>query len=297
MKKSNIVIIIILAIVGILLAATAFYFFNKTKQKDNELKEVVEMMVFEKEQIAREFEDMAIEYDGYSLTTVRNDSLFKLLDVQKQKINQLLEELRVTKATNARRISELRNELATVRAVMVQYVHQIDSLNTENTKLKTEKEVVTRKYTEAAQTVEQLSKDKENLTEVVTRASKLDLVNFSVRKLNNRGKKTTFFSQLASLEFNYTIVKNITSTTGLKTIFLRITRPDGEVLTKSPNNVFPFEDREIAYSSKKEFEYTGEVMEDVIFWKVDEIVQAGTYTADFFVDGYLTGSFQFELKK
>jgi hypothetical protein len=297
MKKSNIVIIIILAIVGILLAAAAFYFFNKTKQKDNELKEVVEMMVFEKEQITREFENMAIEYDGYSLTTIRNDSLFKLLDVQKQKINQLLEELRVTKATNARRISELRNELATVRAVMVQYVHQIDSLNTENTKLKTEKEVVTRKYTEAAQTVEQLSKDKENLTEVVTRASKLDLVNFSVRKLNNRGKKTTFFSQLASLEFNYMITKNITSTTGLKTIFLRITRPDGEVLTKSPNNVFPFEDREIAYSSKKEFEYTGEIMEDVIFWKVDEIVQAGTYTADFFVDGNLTGSFNFELKK
>ena len=297
MKKSNIVIIIILAIVGVLLAAAAFYFFKKTKQKDNELKEVVEMMVFEKEQITREFENMAIEYDGYSLTTIRNDSLFKLLDVQKQKINQLLEELRVTKATNARRISELRNELATVRAVMVQYVNQIDSLNTENTKLKTEKEVVTRKYTEAAQTVEQLSKDKENLTEVVTRASKLDLVNFSVRKLNNRGKKTTFFSQLASLEFNYTIVKNITSTTGLKTIFLRITRPDGEVLTKSPNNVFPFEDREIAYSSKKEFEYTGEIMEDVIFWKVDEIVQAGTYTADFFVDGNLTGSFQFELKK
>ena len=297
MKKSNIVIIIILAIVGVLLAAAAFYFFNKTKQKDNELKEVVEMMVFEKEQITREFENMAIEYDGYSLSTIRNDSLFKLLDVQKQKINQLLEELRVTKATNARRISELRNELATVRAVMVQYVHQIDSLNTENTKLKTEKEVVTRKYTEAAQTVEQLSKDKENLTEVVTRASKLELMNFSVRKLNNRGKKTTFFSQLASLEFNYTIVKNITSTTGLKTIFLRITRPDGEVLTKSPNNVFPFEDREIAYSSKKEFEYTGEVMEDVIFWKVEEIVLAGTYTADFFVDGYLTGSFQFELKK
>ena len=297
MKKNNIVIIIILAIVGVLLAVAAFYFFNKTKQKDNELKEVVEMMVFEKEQITREFENMAIEYDGYSLTTIRNDSLFKLLDVQKQKINQLLEELRVTKATNARRISELRNELATVRAVMVQYVHQIDSLNTENTKLKTEKEVVTRKYTEAAQTVEQLSKDKENLTEVVTRASKLDLVNFSVRKLNNRGKKTTFFSQLASLEFNYMITKNITSTTGLKTIFLRITRPDGEVLTKSPNNVFPFEDREIAYSSKKEFEYTGEIMEDVIFWKVDEIVQAGTYTADFFVDGNLTGSFQFELKK
>ena len=85
--------------------------------------------------------------------------------------------------------------------------------------------------------------------------------------------------------------------TGQKTVFLRLTRPDGEVLTKNPDNVFPFEDRNIAYSAKKEFEYTGESMEDVIFWKVEEIVLAGTYTADFFVDGNLVGSFRFELKK
>ena len=295
MKKNNLLIITILSIAGIALAVAAFYFF-KTKQKDNELKEVVEMMIFEKEQVAREFEDWTAEYDGYSFT-VRNDSLLKLLDVQKQKINQLLEELRVTKATNARRIAELKQELATVRSVMVQYVNQIDSLNTENTKLKTEKEVVTRKYTEAAQVVEQLSKEKENLTEVVTRASKLELVNFAVKKLNNRGTKTTFLSQIANLELSYTISKNITATTGHKTIFLRLTRPDGEVLTKNPDNVFPFEDRRIAYSAKKEFEYTGESMEDAIFWKVEEIIQAGKYNADFFVDGNIVGSFQFELKK
>jgi hypothetical protein len=296
MKKNNLLIIIILSAVIIAFAVAAFYFFNKTRQKDNELKEVVEMMTFEKEQVEREFEDLAMEYDGYS-TTIRNDSLFKLIDVQKQKINQLLEELRVTKATNARRIAELKKELATVRAVMIQYVNQIDSLNTENTKLKTEKEVVTRKYTEAAQTVEQLSKDKENLTEVVTRASKLELVNFGFRKLNGRGKKTTFFSQFANLELTYTIAKNITAATGQKTVFLRLTRPDGEVLTKNPDNVFPFEDKNIAYSAKKDFEYTGESFDDVMFWKVEEIVQKGDYTADFFVDGSRIGSFMFELKK
>ncbi|MDR0811371.1 MAG: hypothetical protein LBN23_03730, partial [Paludibacter sp.] len=278
MKKNNIVIISILAVVVIALAVAVFYFINKSKQKDMELREVVEMMTFEKEQVEREFGNLATEYDGYT-TTVRNDSLIKLLDVQKQKINQLLEELRVTKATNARRIAELKAELATVRTVMVQYVHQIDSLNIENTKLKTEKEVVTRKYTEAAQTVEQLSREKNNLTEVVTRASKLEIVDFSFRKLNSRGKKTTFFAQFVNLEISFTIGKNITAATGQKTVYLRLTRPDGEVLAKNPDNLFPFEDKRIAYSAKKDFEYEGENLEEVIYWKVEEIVQKGDYRA------------------
>ena len=43
----------------------------------------------------------------------------------------------VITATNARRITELKNELSTVRKLMIHYVNQIDSLNAENKALKT----------------------------------------------------------------------------------------------------------------------------------------------------------------
>jgi hypothetical protein len=83
----------------------------------------------------------------------------------------------------------------------------------------------------------------------------------------------------------------------MKTIFLRITRPDGEVMTKNPNNVFPFENRNLEYSARKNFEFGGEALDDVIFWRVEEILQAGTHRADFFIDGNHVGRFNFEIRR
>jgi len=296
MKKNNIIILSVLAVIIIALIVAVVYFVNKAKKNETEMVEVIEMMNFEKEQVAQEFESLTTEFDGYQIT-IKNDSLFKLLDTQKAKVQQLLEELRITKATNARRIAELRKELATVRAVMIRFVNQIDSLNAENKELKTENKEVRRKYNEASESVVQLSKDKENLHEVVTRAAKLDVTNFSMETLNSRNKKTTWFSQVATLKFNYSISKNITAEPGRKTVYLRLTRPDNEVLTTSSSNLFQYEDKKIAYSAKKDFDYAGETLTDVIYWKIDEIVQSGNYRADFFIDGNRVGSFTFEVKK
>ncbi|HOK36545.1 MAG TPA: hypothetical protein PK642_05300, partial [Paludibacteraceae bacterium] len=91
--------------------------------------------------------------------------------------------------------------------------------------------------------------------------------------------------------------KNPTTQPGNKTLYLRITQPDEEVLIKSPDDLFPYEDKQIAYSVKKDFEYSGEAISDVIYWKVDRVLQIGTYRADFFVDGFRIGSFTFEIEK
>jgi len=296
MKNKHTLLIIILAIVVVLLGLGIAYFVYQNNQKEKEMNEMVEQMNFEKEQVQKEFENMTTEFDGYTVN-VKNDSIFKLLENQKLRVKQLLDELRVTKSTNARKIAELKKELATVRQVMIHYVNQIDSLNAENKVLRTENVEVKRKYQEASQTVEQLSKDKESLNEVVTRASKLEVTSFAMIPLNSRNKKVGWFSEIANLQFNYTIGKNVTAITGMKTLYLRITKPDNDVLTKSSSNLFQFENKRIAYSAKKDFEYTGDAQNGSIYWKVEEILANGTYRADFFVDGNLIGSFNFNIKK
>lgn len=288
---SLIVAIVLIAILGIV----SFYFFRQMKVKEAEMNEMVEVMNFEKEQVEREFEALNFEFDGYT-SNIKNDSIFKLLDKEKARVQQLLEELRITKVTNARRISELRKELATVRGVMVHYVNQIDSLNKENKVLKTENVEVKRRFQEASQTANQLAKEKENLTEVVTRAAKLEVVNFSMLPLNSRNRKTTWFTQVANLQFSFTIVKNITAAPGTKTVYMRLMRPDEELMIKSPNNTFNFENREIQYSIKKDVEYEGENVSDVLYWKVEEVLQKGNYRADFFIDNNRVGVFNFNIK-
>jgi hypothetical protein len=295
-KRRNFIFITAASVIIILLGLAVIYFVRKANQKEAEVAEVVQMMNFEKEQVQKEYANLNQEFEGYT-SNIKNDSLVKLLQDQKTKVQQLLEELRVTKSTNAKRIAQLRQELATVRQVMVQYVNQIDSLDKVNKVLKTENVEVHKKYKAATETVQQLSKEKESLNQVVTRASILEITGFKMTPLNSNGKKTGWFSQTSTLQFNYTITKNVTSQPGEKTLYLRIIRPDDEVLTKSQSNVFPFENKNIAYSATKRFEYTGETINDLIYWKVGEILPKGNYRAEFFCDGNRIGNFSFVFEK
>ena len=296
MKKKNLTIIIILSAIVLILGIFLIYNYKKTKEKEAEMAEMVEMMNFEKEQLEKDYSNLALEYDTYS-SKISNDSLVQLLQKEKMKVQQLLEELRITKATNAKRIAELKNELTVLRAVMANYVHQIDSLNAANKLLRTENIEVKRKYEQVNETVKQLAKEKETMKEVITRASMLEITNFSMTPLDSKNRKTQRYSKITTLQFNYTISKNPTTQPGNKTLYLRITQPDEEVLIKSPDDLFPYEDKQIAYSVKKDFEYSGEAISDVIYWKVDRVLQIGTYRADFFVDGFRIGSFTFEIEK
>lgn len=294
-KKKNLIILSAAVAIIIILAFAVVYYLRQAREKEAEMAEIVEQMNFEKEQVQKEFADMSHEFDGYT-PNIKNDSLVRLLNDQKTKVQQLLEELRITKSTNARRIAELKKELASVRKVMIIYVNQIDSLNAANHILRTENTEVKKKYQAASETVQQLSKEKDDLNKVVNRASILEVSTFSMTPLNSKGKKTGWFTQSANLQFNFSIAKNITAQAGDKTIYLRITRPDEEVLTK-PGNTFQYEDKKIAYSASKKIEYTGDAISDVIYWKIDEILPKGTYHADFFADGNRIGSFTFKFDK
>ena len=134
-KDSKHVVLVVLIVALVVLLGVSAFLAWQYQQKKTEVKEIVEMMEFEKEQLADEYEDFAVQFDGYQSNEIHNDSLVALLTQEQQRVQDLLEELRITKATNARRIAELKKELATVREVMVSYVQQIDSLDRANKQL------------------------------------------------------------------------------------------------------------------------------------------------------------------
>lgn len=293
MKKPLIItlIVLLLAAIGVLV-----YLYLQQKQ---EMTEMVEQMEFEKSELEDEYEDLAMQFDGYRTPDIHNDSLAQLLNQEQQRVRDLLEELRITKATNARRIAELKKELATVRQVMVSYVHQIDSLNQTNQRLTAENKQVREQYAVVQQQAEELQQQNTHLTEKVTRASMLEITAFKVTPLNKNDRKTSNLNQMQKIQFDFTIGKNITSDRGMKQVYMRIVRPDGELITL-PNpaqRMFAFENSEIEYSLTKEFEYGGEALDETLYWTVGEILYKGTYNADFFIDGALVASFPFELKK
>ena len=292
MKKTGIILIIIVlaAIIGVLA------YLNLRQQQ--EMSELVEQMEIEKEELQEEYEDLAIQFDGYQTLDIRNDSLQDLLSREQQRVQDLLEELRQTKASNARRIAELKKELATVRAVMKDYVRQIDSLNATNARLTTENTQLTQVNTQLTTENTQLAQANTELTETVSRASMLEVATCSVSMLNKRDHKTKIVSQAYKLQFDFSIAKNITCTPGMKNLYVRIIDPEGTLLGEEPNHLFSFENLDIPYSVVKQFEYTGEAYDGVVYWPiVGDDVLSGFYTIDFFCDGNLIGSFPFQLKK
>lgn len=262
-----------------------------------EMQEMIDVLEFEKEQLTDEYEDLSIQFDGYQQLDIRNDSLQEQLAIEQQRVHDLLEELRITKVTNARRIAELKKELATVRSVMVEYVHQIDSLNRTNERLEKENQTYRRENRQIQQQNTELQQQNTHLTETVTRAARLEVTSFQAVMLNKRDKKTKQFSHIQKMQFDYTLGKNITCERGEKTVYMRLTRPDGEVMLKNNAKHFDFENGSLEASIWQETEYEGEEVSGTMYWTVEEILQQGTYTSDFFIDGQLAGTYTFTLKK
>ncbi len=290
-KKQKIVlytiagILFIAAIVlGVLLA--------QSKKQNSEMQE---LFAIEKEELESEYSSFATQYDELKIR-ITNDSLQVKLEQEKLRTQQLLEELKQTKADDAAEITRLKKELKTVRAVLRSYVIQIDSLNAINENLKKENKRVSEKYRQASKQISELSSAKEELTEIVTLASQLDAMGIKMIPTRKSGKATNKLKKAKQLEISFTITKNITAATGNKTIYARIMQPSQELLTKSMGNTFTYENREIGYSIKIYIEYTGEEQAVTMYWDIEEFLQPGTYRLFLFADGVMIGSNSFEFE-
>ena len=288
-KKNTLQIVVGSLLVRLLIGVTVLLI--SEKRTNNEL---VQEFNLEKEDLENQYTDFAKQYDELKLT-VSNDSLSVLLEQEQLKTQRLLEELRTVKSTNATEIRRLKKELATLRKVMIGYINQIDSLSRLTNHQKEVIADVTRKYNVASQQISNLSEEKKNLNKKVTLAAQLDATNINIQATNKRGKKAKKVKDVVKLKINFTIVKNITAETGERTLYVRITKPDNDVLSKNASNTFPYENRELAYSIKKYIEYNGEEQSVTVYWDVEEFLYAGSYRVDIFSDGTLIGSQSFNL--
>ena len=255
MSKKSLLIAAVAILVIAIIGITYLLFTEKQANR-----ELVQEFQLDKEDLENEYARFAQQYDELKMT-ISNDSLSQLLEQEQLKTQRLLEELRTVKSSNATEIRRLKKELATLRKVMVGYINQIDSLNKLTAQQKQVIAEVTQKYNQASRQIDNLSEEKKNLNKKVTLAAQLDATNIRIEPR----------------------------------IYVRITKPDNDVLTKSASNTFPYENRTLVYSIKKYIEYNGEEQNINVFWDVEEFLYAGNYRVDIFEGGNLIGSQSFTL--
>ena len=290
MNSKRTLIIVLIALLALALVTVSYFLV----QKNNENKEMATLFELEKEEMENEYSTFANQYEELQIK-INNDSLQIKLEREKLKTQRLLEELRQTKSTNAAEIARLKKELRTVRAVMRSYIIQIDSLNQLNEALTSENKKVKAQYRAATQQLNNLAEEKEALNQKVELAAQLDATNIRLEMKNKRGKETEKLKRATKLAISFTIVKNPTATTGERDIYVRIMKPNGDILTKG-NYTFAYENRQLQYSIRKYIEYTGEEQNVTVYWDIEEFLGAGTYQVFLFSDGKLIGSQEFALK-
>lgn len=280
-----------LILIGVIIWG-GFHILSQQKQ----IEQIQELSALDKQLLEEDYNELVLQYEGYKFS-VADDSLAAQLSSEQAKVQCLMEELKAVKESDAQEITRLKRELRTLRDVLKNYVEQIDSLNRANQALRTENKEVKEQVLAVTSERERLQAEKEKLTGQVQLASKLSVSALHVRGLNSRGKETKRVQNMKQLEFSFQIDRNVTAEPGLKTIYLRISKPDGTLLQQpGVSGHFPFEGGSVPFSVSREAEYGGESLAMTVYWDIQEFLVEGSYLVEFFADGYLIGRSSFALK-
>lgn len=295
-KQVSIIWLIISAVLVILIAALLTYVYRQRSEINN-FKEQVNIEK-EREKLEEEYTAIFREYRQYESNRIRfnNDSLIWQLDREKARVKRLLEEIRNRKDIDALTIDSLHEELKSLRNSIKIYQSAIDSLGRENKLLKAEKDDALLRYRKATQEASQLQKDKDELSEKVSQAKRLEAIDIEIATLNRRGRKTDDKDKVSRLKINFVIARNTMAPTGEKRIYVCIKKPDGSTLVKDRSNTFSIDGREHYFSLQQIIDYTGDSEKMYFSWNVEEYLPQGLYQINIYADSLLIGNRSFTLE-
>jgi hypothetical protein len=285
-KRNNVIVILL----SLLLAALLVLFIMQR----GDYRQIIGEISAEKDSIQVELSQIIFSYD--SLKT-ENDTINEQLYVAQTKVKDLLLEVEQTKRLSIERINRYQKEVTTLRDIMRNYIVQIDSLNRRNQILMAENIEVKEQVRQVESKNVLLTQDKQRLEQNLQRAAQLESSGLIAEALNNRNRETRFADRATIIRINFTLNRNITARRGAKNVYVRIMRPDQLLLSKSPSDLFQFEDLRIQYSAMREVNYEGNDLPVAIYWDNEgEKFMTGVYTVDVFADGNNIGTTSLELR-
>lgn len=286
------ILIPLILIILLLVGSVAWLYVDLGKQKQ-EKEEMIQLAEMDKKEMENEYQQFALQYSEMK-TQINNDSIVAQLTQEQEKTQRLLQELRETKSSDAREITRLKKELATVRAVLRSYVIEIDSLNRLNQNLTEENTRIRGQYEQANRQIEGLNTEKESLSEKVAIAAQLDAIGISLKGIDKRNKTTDKLKKTKSLLVDFSLAKNVTAQSGMKTVYVRINTPTGGLLGGA--GTFSYENKTLECSMKRSVEYGGKETPITLYCAINQALQAGTYRVSIFADGNMIGSKNFVLE-
>ncbi len=295
-RNSNLWMYIVLIILALGIIGLSIYMISMKKN----LNELVREKDRQRVELAGELRMLLFTHDSIKMAYGElSDSLYvkdSLIQEQAREINNLL--------NYKWDYYKIKKKLSRLQTVAQKYVLQMDSLYTvnhqlteENLQIKEEIKIERRKNRE-------LENLKNELSEKVDEASVIGVYNveaFPVR-VKGGGKETVTdkIRRTNRIKVCFTVGSNSIVEPGKKTIYIRIARPDKEILAKGRGDEYTFvhKGEVLQYSIKKDFDYQNEAFDVCVRWNRRQSLemQPGIYHVDVYEGNHNIGSTTFELK-
>lgn len=280
------IVIIILSVILVALSAL-YYGIHRQQMRDNELLQA------DRDSIQSDLGRLMTDYDNLQIS---NDSISANLTIERERADSLMTRLKKERSWNLAKIKQYEKEVGTLRSIMKSYVRQIDSLNTLNKKLIKENVSYRKEISSANLRAEMAEEKAAELDNKVRIGAVLRARDISLTALNVNSREVTRVKNASRLRVDFVLSANELAEPGNKAIYVRITSPDGYVLTAEEMPTFEFEGERLSYSAMREVEYDNTKDLDVGIFYTSKGFTAGTYRIQLYCEGRLIGQAEIAMR-
>jgi hypothetical protein len=187
-------------------------------------------------------------------------------------------------------IAKLKQETETLRKIMQSYVVTIDSLNTLNKVLTSERNVAVESLKVEKNKTVKLNMEKGQLQNMIHTGSMLAATSIKIEGVHFRfGKKeitTDKAKKAEKIKVSFTITANRIAKAGGKNIYIRVITPDGKELSKSTDesSIFDFEGTKGFYDAMQNIDYANQEVQLVMYCESASGFIPGTYIIKLYAD-------------
>ncbi len=284
-KQLKNLMMILVGVVAVLVIALGYIWFSKSS--------LVKDLNAEKEDLTQQM--IALKGDYESLSS-EYDTINSQLDSSKEEINQLIERIQKTEATNRYTMRQYEKELGTLRSIMRNYIVQIDSLNTLNHKLTADAAAARREAAQSRAENADLKGRVEDLSGQLATGSVIKARGMSIAAYNSSDKPTDRSSRVVRLLASVSLVENELAPRGPVRVYLRVKDPEGILLTNSTQTSFNFNGSPMVASASREVDYQGKEVDLSIYLNEISSYQAGIYTVEFYTTQAFLGKSELLLR-
>lgn len=187
----------------------------------------------------------------------------------------------------------IKKKVASLQAISQKYVRQMDSLYTVNRELVAENERIREEYQAERRQNSNLTRQKEELTNMVNQASTLKLYNYTAQAVRFKGgskeASTDRANRAERIKIDFTLAANDLVQPGTKLFYIRIADPTRAVISKGTGDEYAFQSNgeTLQFTEKVRVNYEGKDTDVRAYYVKPEGVEMrpGTYFIDVYEQG------------